>query len=398
MNRKVLHLDLDAFFCAVEVRKDQSLAGLPFAVGGKPEYRGVVASCSYAARQYGIRSAMPMARAVKLCPKLRIIPPQISTYQDVSIQVMEMAHNLTPIVEQLSIDEAFLDVSDLPREGVDIAIELQTNIRNKFNLPCSFGIATNKLIAKIANDVGKAAVSSPHPPSAITKVPPGEESSFLEPLPLQMLWGIGPKTANQLEILGITKIGELASRSELELVKLFGKLGRDLSKRSKGIDNRPVVTSRETKSISQETTFAKDIHDHNELINLLYRMCEGVGIRLRKAGLSGSTVKIKLRWSDFTTITRQVTLAQPTNLDQEIYQSALKLFESSWSGKKPVRLLGIGISNLGSNSRQLHFWNGDSEKEQRLQEAIDVLRSRYGKNVLHRGRSLDKQNGRYTYK
>jgi DNA polymerase-4 len=205
-----------------------------------------------------------------------------------------------------------------------------------------------------------------------------------------MLWGIGPRTAARLEILGITTIGELASRPEAELVNIFGKLGKDLAQRSKGIDNRPVVTSHEAKSISQETTFPKDIQDQKELFKILRRLSEGVGLRLRKVGLGGSTVKIKIRWSDFTTVTRQVTLNRPTNLDQEIYQAALNLFSSFRGDKRPVRLLGVGISNLGSMARQLHFWVGDSEKEQRLQNAIDVLRSQYGKNVLHRGRITDK--------
>ncbi|MGD9094088.1 MAG: DNA polymerase IV [Anaerolineales bacterium] len=390
MSRKILHLDLDAFFCAVEEHRDPSLEGTPFAVGGKPEQRGVVASCSYAARQYGIRSAMSMAKALNLYPQLRIVRSHMSIYQDVANQVMETAHKLTPLVERISIDEAFLDVSSLPNSGIDVAIKLQKNIRTEFNLPCSFGVATNKLLAKIANDVGKADAQDPNPPNAITNVPPGEEASFLKPLPVQMLWGIGPRTAARLEILGITTIGELASRPEAELVNIFGKLGKDLAQRSKGIDNRPVVTSHEAKSISQETTFPKDIQDQKELFKILRRLSEGVGLRLRKVGLGGSTVKIKIRWSDFTTVTRQVTLNRPTNLDQEIYQAALNLFSSFRGDKRPVRLLGVGISNLGSMARQLHFWGGDSEKEQRLQNAIDVLRSQYGKNVLHRGRITDK--------
>lgn len=385
MNKKIIHFDLDAFFCAVEELRDPTLSGKPFAVGGEPQHRGVVASCSYAARTYGVHSAMSMAQALKLCPQLRVIHSRHISYQDVSNKVMEKARDLTPLVEQLSIDEAFLDVSDLPQSGYDIAKKLQNTIHERFGLPCSFGIATNKLISKIANDVGKDTFNGPEPPNAITYIPPGEESSFLSPLPVQKLWGVGPRTAERLETLGITKIGELAYRSEQELTSIFGKLGHDLAQRSKGIDQRPVVTTHQVKSISQEVTFAQDIYDMDQLRKNIYKMSEKVGIRLRKAKLNGSTIKIKIRWSDFTTINRQITLDHPTDLDQEIYQAASTLFFSSWRKGEPVRLLGVGISNLGSMARQLQFWNGNIDKEKRLQEAIDLLRGHYGKNVLYRG-------------
>ncbi|HKZ68683.1 MAG TPA: DNA polymerase IV, partial [Anaerolineales bacterium] len=210
MPRKILHLDLDAFFCAVEEQRDPSLRGKPFAVGGKPEERGVVASCSYAARQVGVRSAMPMSRALKLCPGLLIVSARHRAYGQTSDKVMAVLHDLTPLVEQISIDEAFLDVSDLPQSAEAIARELQRTIRDQLNLPASLGVATNKLVAKIATDVGKAAARTGDYPSAVMVVPPGEEAAFLAPLPAIALWGVGPKTADQLARLGLKTIGDIA--------------------------------------------------------------------------------------------------------------------------------------------------------------------------------------------
>ena len=208
MARKILHLDLDAFFCAVEEQRDPSLRGQPFAVGGRPESRGVVASCSYAARQFGIHSAMPMARAVRQCPPLIIVPSRYGAYEAASRQVMARLHQLTPLVEQLSIDEAFLDVSDLPERAELIARRLQATINRELDLPCSLGVAANKLVAKIANNVGKAAIKSDRPPNTIKVVPPGQEAAFLAPLPATELWGVGPKTAEQLAQMAGVKLGK----------------------------------------------------------------------------------------------------------------------------------------------------------------------------------------------
>jgi len=238
MIRKILHLDLDAFFCAVEELHDPSLQGIPFAVGGSPEKRGVVASCSYAARKFGVRSAMPMSRAINLCPDLVIVSSRHGEYASVSRQVMVQINDITPLVEQISIDEAFLDVSDLSDPGEDIARTIQLNIRREVKLPCSIGVATNKLIAKTANDFGKAAYKGAGPPNAITVIPAGKESEFLAPLPVDALWGIGPKSAKRLEAAGIKTIGDLAGKSEAELNTYFGKLAHDIIERARGIDNR----------------------------------------------------------------------------------------------------------------------------------------------------------------
>jgi DNA polymerase-4 len=271
MPRKILHLDLDAFFCAVEEQRDPTLRGQAFAVGGQPETRGVVAACSYAARRFGIHSAMPMTRAIKLCPHLIIVPSHYAAYQAASQQVMARLHQLTPLVEQLSIDEAFLDVSDLPDPAEEVARRLQTTINTDLGLPCSLGVATNKLVAKMANNVGKAAAPPGQTPNALQVVPPGQEAAFLAPLPVEALWGVGPKTAERLHSLGLRTIGQMAHWPESDLVRRFGQHGADLARHARGLDERPVETEHEAKSISQETTFARDVSDGAILRETLHR-------------------------------------------------------------------------------------------------------------------------------
>lgn len=387
MPRTILHLDLDAFFCSVEELRNPALVGRPFAVGGRPEARGVVSSCSYAARQYGVRSAMPMARALRLCRDLIIVPPDFEAYQRASEQVMAHLHQLTPLVEQLSIDEAFLDVSGLPETGEVIARRLQASINRTPGLPCSLGVAGNKLVAKISNDVGKALARSDRPPNAIQVVPPGQEAAFLAPLPVQALWGVGPKIAQRLAELGIHTIGELASWPEADLIRLLGHHARDMQLRARGIDDSPVEPEHEAKSLSQETTFARDTADEQLLHRTLRQLAERVGRRLRRQQLCGSTVKIKLRWADFTTLTRQVTLEHPTNLDNEIYAAATQLFSQAWPPGKQVRLIGVGVSGLTAPAHQLSLWGTQAaERERRLQQALDKIRDRFGEQAIWRAR------------
>jgi DNA polymerase IV len=385
MGRKILHLDLDAFFCAVEEQADPTLSGKPFAVGGRPEERGVVASCSYTARLFGVRSAMPMAAALRICPDLIVIHSKHGSYSEISKQVMARIRELTPLVEQVSIDEAFFDVSDLPEPPEEIARRIQKKINTELNLPCSLGAAINKLVAKIANDLGKAAAISGEAPNAITVVPPGKEAEFLAPLPVEALYGVGPKTAERLAGLGIRKIGELADFPASELKSIFGKHGAEISMRAQGIDERPIETSHVVRSISQETTFARDVMNEVDLRKTLLALSERVGKQLRESHLSCQTIRLKLRWPDFTTLTRQTTLSQSTDQDEIIFQSALALFYKEWRPGKAVRLLGVGASGLCQPVRQLSFWEGDSLKNHRLQEAIDVLRNRFGDQILQRG-------------
>jgi DNA polymerase IV len=388
MARKILHLDLDAFFCAVEEQRDPTLRDRPFAVGGRPDQRGVVASCSYAARRFGVHSALPMSRAIRLCPQLEIVPPRFRAYLDMSHQVMDILESLTPLVEQISIDEAFLDVSDLPEPGEVLARRLQAEIRDRLGLPCSLGVATNKLVAKTATDVGKAAHKSEGTPNAVLVVSAGEEAEFMAPLPVRVLWGVGPKTEARLVELGMRTIGDIARRSEETLARHFGSFGYDLARHARGIDDRPVVTTHEVKSISQETTFARDVSDQDSLQRTLRVQSEQVGRRLRRHGLGGTTVKLKLRLPDFTTLSRQTTLRQPTDRDDEIYQAASALFEKNWHWGQPIRLLGVGVSGLGPMVRQLSLWDDNEEARAKLQTTLDALRDRFGEPIIRRGSDL----------
>ena len=386
MARTILHLDLDAFYCAVEENQNPELRGVAFAVGGKPNERGVVSSCSYAARKYGVRSAMPMSRALRLCPKLVIVPGRHRLYSEASRQVMARLKALTPLVEQISIDEAFLDISDLTEPPERIARGLQAAIRDELGLPSSIGIAPNKLVAKIATEVGKKAAKGDQPPFALTIVPTGKEADFLAPLPAEMLWGVGPKTSARLNDLGIHTIGDIASWPESELIRLFGENGRDMAKHAKGRDDRPVVTEREIKSISQEVTFSRDVRDDKSLEKTLSDLSAQVGRRLRKNKLAGTTVKLKIRWPDFTTLTRQVTLSSTTDQDGEIAKTALGLLRKIRKSGQAVRLIGVGVSGLGEPMRQLELWEFNSDKERKLQEVVDELKEKYGEDAIKRGK------------
>ncbi len=392
LHRKILHLDLDAFFCAVEELRNPSLQGKPFAVGGSPERRGVVASCSYPARAYGVHSAMPMAQAVRLCPDLIIVRHSRGVYSDASRQVMARVRELTPLVEQLSIDEAFLDVSDLPDSMEAIARRLQARIREDLHLPCSLGGATNKLVAKIANDVGKSRAGKRDYPNAITIVPPGQEAAFLAPLPVRALWGVGPKTEERLHALGIFTIGQLAAYPEKELGRLFGQHGWDLARRARGIDHRAVAVQRgQAKSISKETTFARDVADGRALRSTLRRLAASVARSMRRKGYQGRTVKLKLRLSDFTTLTHQTTLARPTDDEQVIAKAVLTLFENLWEPGQLVRLVGVGVTNLQKGLVQLRLWEDQDDRVRNLHTAMDALREKYGHDVVHRG--VDEEEG-----
>ena len=388
--RKILHLDLDAFFCAVEEQLNPELRGKAIAVGGKPNERGVVSSASYPARKFGVRSAMPTAQAIRLCPHLIVVGQHRSAYSDRSKAVMVILRDTAPYVEPLSIDEAFLDVTILPGGIEVIARKLQKRIIDELELPCSLGGATNKLVAKTANTVGKARQSKDNPPNAITIVPPGGEASFLAPLPIRRLWGVGPKTADTLHKLGLTTVGDVALWSEEALTARLGKLGSDMWRRAQGIDFRPVLTEHEAKSISKEVTFAKDVSDEAELKLTLRRLSDGVGRQARKSGLTGSTIKIKLRWTDFTTLNRQLTLDHPTDSDAEIFDSALTLFNQVWIKDKPVRLIGVGLSGFGETKRQMGLWDDrDGERhEAELQSALDGLRDRFGEKMIKRASDL----------
>jgi DNA polymerase IV len=308
------HLDMDAFYASVEVRERPELAGLPVVVGGSPEGRGVVAAASYAARRFGVRSAMPMAAALKRCPELVILPSRMSLYAAESRRIHAILERYTPLIEPLSLDEAFLDLRGSVRlfgPVPEVARRIKEEIRAELGLAASVGIAPVKFVAKIASDLRK--------PDGFLVVEPGEVQAFLEPLPVARLWGVGKVGEQAMHRLGLHTIGDVARRDAAFMSQHFGRQGLHLLELARGIDPREVVPDRETKSVSNETTFPADIADRDALRAVLLQLVEQVGWRLRNQGLAGRTVQLKARYADFTTVTRAHTLAAPTDTTAVIW-------------------------------------------------------------------------------
>lgn len=349
--RAIVHLDLDAFFAAVEALEDPALAGKPVIVGGRPEDRGVVASASYEARAYGVHSAMPTYRALTLCPGAILVPPRHGVYRRYSRQVMDILYAASPLVEKMSIDEAYLDLSGQVADwqaAVDCARSLQEQVRRETRLSASLGVATNKLVAKVASDRDK--------PGGLTVVRPGEEAAFLAPLPVRALWGIGPVTAQKLSSMSVETVGHLARLDEAILVAQFGQHGAEMARMARGLDDRPVITEHEVKSISQERTFRRDLVDPELLARHLWQQCQEVARRLEGAEMCAGTVAIKLRYADFETITRQMALDVPTTDEKLLYRAALALLRRAWQTDRPVRLLGVAARRLSPPAGQLSLW------------------------------------------
>ncbi len=382
-------MDLDAFFCACEELNDPSLRGTTFAVGGSADRRGVIASCSYAARAVGVHSAMPTSQALRLCPTLKLIPGRHADYSAISNKVMKILTDTSPFMEQVSIDEAFLDISCLREGSYETALAIQNEVRDSLGLPCSLGAASNKLVAKMANTIGKKSIRTLTYPQSIKYIPDGQEAAFLAPLAVGKLWGIGEATEKRLRGLGVATIGQLAQYPVEPLVKQFGKMGYELHEHANGRDDTPVRTEREDpKSVSQEYTFERDESDEQELLLRLLRQSEQVGARLRKHGLKGNTVHLKLRWADFRTVTRQAHLTEPMSRESVIYEQAKSLFLTAWlPDRLPIRLIGLGVSGFDSDTGQLSFFTDpNAEKEDRLLKAVDTIRGRYGKDIIKRGK------------
>jgi DNA polymerase-4 len=381
--RSIIHVDLDAFYASVEELLDPSLAGLPVLVGGSPEGRGVVSSASYAARAYGVRSAMPMSQALRLCPQAVVRPGHHGEYASYSKRVMAILSEYTPSLEQISIDEAFLDVTGCEQlfGPVDqLAHKIQRRIVDEVGLPSSLGVASNKLVAKVASALAK--------PSGVIVVPAGQEAAFFAPLSIDRLWGIGEVTAQRLHTIGVKSIGQLASLSERQLKQLFGAAAEEMRRRALGMDERPVGPSGRRKSISQERTFPRDIGDIRVLRRVLLKMSEDVATQLRKKGKSARTVVLKMRYPDFRTITRRVTLPQPTDLAQVIHAQAVQLLEREWQEGVKVRLIGVGVTGL-VGARQLGLFDGSAERLEKLSQAVDQIRSKHGKRAIRRASLLE---------
>lgn len=345
--RAVLHVDMDAFYVNVHLLTHPEDAGRPLAVGGRPDSRGVISSASYEARKLGVRSAMASAHAQRLVPQLKIVPADWPRIRDCSRQVMTILADFGPI-EPMSVDEAYVDLSDWPDPPMT-ARAVQERVIKETGLPCSVGLATNKLVAKVASDFGK--------PRGYTIVAPGGEAGFLAPQSVRVIWGIGPRTAERLAAVGITTCGELAAAAPEELRLRFGGESESLIRRALGIDQRPITAERGiSKSISQEWTFSRDVADAHTLHEQLRRQTTDVARSLRKEHLLARTVRIKLRWPDFTTFTRQRSLEAATDDEETIFRVALALLDENRPPEQAVRLLGVGVSGLEPDeARQLSF-------------------------------------------
>ena len=339
----ILHADFDAFYASIEQLDNPSLRGKPVVVGGSPETRGVVAAASYEVRRFGVRSAMPMRTALQRCPQAIRVPPRFDRYNEVSRRVMDIFREITPLVEPLSLDEAFLDVSGTAadqRQAVAIARDLKSRVRDELSLTISVGVATGKSLAKIASDMDK--------PDGLTVVPPGSEREFLAPLPVERLWGVGPKTAARLRSESIETIGELAYRPESWFAARFGRTGPRMRRLALGEDDRAVEVQRARKSISAETTLARDSDDAEMLHELVDRLSQRVAVSLSRREWIGRTVKLKLRLADFTTFTRQKTLPEPVSSPGEVARVAAQLLDAEVRPGRMFRLVGVGVSGLDS--------------------------------------------------
>jgi len=379
---RILHVDMDAFYAAVEVLHDPSLAGKPLIVGGL-EGRGVVSSASYEARQFGVRSAMPVARALQLCPNAVVVVPHFERYAALSTRVMGIFRDITPLVEPLSIDEAFLDVSGArrlwgtPRE---IAEKLRVRVKAETGLTCSVGVAATKHVAKIASTLSK--------PDGLLVVSAPETAAFLAARPVRALWGVGPKAAEALERRGIRMVADILQAPQGVLERALGPaMGAHVGRLARGEDPRPVETERVEKSVGHEETFLEDVADPAVLRTELRRLADRVAARLRAGGWEAGTISLKLRFADFTTLTRSVTPAEPTNVGQRIGDIAIDLF-SRIELVQPVRLIGVRGEKLRpAAGGALALWD-DDEEWRRVDAALDDARSRFGRGAVTRASTL----------
>jgi DNA polymerase IV len=388
--RAILHIDMDAFYASVEEQDRPELKGKPLIVGGT-QGRGVVAAASYAVRRYGVRSAMPMTEALRLCPHAICVPPRMARYQEISERVFDIFHEFTPLVEGLSLDEAFLDVTASERllgtpEAIGAAI--RKRIVDDTHLTASVGVAPNKLVAKIASDLNK--------PNGMCVVNAANLQAILDPLPIQRLFGIGSKSLPQVQAAGIFTFGDARLADAHTLERAFGKHGPTMRDRASGIDDRPVVADREEKSISSEDTFMADIADHAKLQVELLRLADRTCSRLRVQELTASTVNVKIRRADFTTYTRQKSLGTPTQETAVIAQAARALL-TEWLKEQPraaIRLLGVGVSNFETPAQADLFAASPAGAPAPLDKLVDGIRDRFGKDLLTRASLLSKAPGR----
>jgi DNA polymerase IV len=383
--KTILHVDLDAFFAAVEQRDRPELRGKPVVVGGGgPNDRGVVSTASYEARVFGIRSAMPLQTAGALCPGAIFVPVDGKKYVRVSRQVMDILRRFTPLIEPLSIDEAFLDLTGtegLFGTGEEAGRKIKRAIHDELQLTASVGVASNRLVAKIASDLRK--------PDGLVVVPPGTETTFLAPLEIERLWGVGASTRRALADYNVRTIGDFASLPEDVLVRRFGRHGASISHRARGVGDTEVGNDVGAKSISHEHTFDVDTDDWSVVKRTLLALSEGVGSRLRSSHVLASTVAVKIRDTDFVTITRQKTLTEPTDSTDVIWHAATELTRREVKHMR-VRLLGVAATGL-REQQQIPLFAEEDERHRRAVEATDALRSRYGPRSIRRASLLEGQ-------
>jgi len=382
--RRILHVDMDAFYDSVEQRDNPMLQGKPVLVGASAEQRGVVAACSYEARQLGVHSAMAMSQAIRLCPQAIALPVRMARYVEVSKEIHQIFYNHTPQVESLSIDEAFLDVTgciELLGSAETIGKRVKQEIKAQTGLTASVGLAPNKFLAKLASDLEK--------PDGFVIITEQNKQQILDPLPVSKIWGIGKVTNQALKKVGIDTIGQLRMANTDTLARVFKNQVDDLLQLARGIDNREIQTVHETKSISTEETFSKDIQDKECLLGILQAQVEQVSQRLRAEKLQARTLTLKLRYGDFKTISRSSTLARATHTTQHLWEEAKEVF-CRWykSSAHPLRLLGFGTSNLvlEESEPKFLFMDPQEEKQKKLDSVVDEIRSKFGDNALQRGK------------
>ena len=375
--RWIMHVDMDAFFASVEVLDKPALRGLPVIVGGE-SLRGVVSTCSYEARRYGVHSAMPIVQARRLCPQGVYLPVRMARYKELSEQIMAIFHELSPVVEQLSIDEAFLDVSGMellygsPQQVGELA---KQRIKGELGLTASVGLAPNKFLAKLASDLQK--------PDGFTVITHEQARSFIAPLPVAKIFGVGRAAQEALLLLGIERIGQLAQVDVRVLQRVFGKNAERVRLLAQGIDNRPVVAESDPKSIGREITYEEDLYGFEACRQQLLVLSELVGYRLRRKGCYGRTLTLKVKYADFKTQTRSLTSEADIVSDEEIYRLSVLLLHKL-SLTKGVRLLGVTVSSLASGTSMALGFEEDTKKERRSQ-LTDALKARFGEKIIHRG-------------
>ena len=382
--RRIMHVDLDAFFVSVEQVDHPELRGKPVVVGGKPDRRGVVAAASYEARAFGVHSAMPLRTAARLCPQCIFVEGNFSKYAETSHKFMVILADFTPFLEPMGLDEAYMDVTGFESlHGTirDMAVAIKKRVRDELGINVSVGIASSKVVAKIASDASK--------PNGLIDVPPGGEAAFMAPLPIRQMPGIGEKTEPVLKRMGIDTIGKLARSPAEGLKKLLGSYGEHLHRMALGLDDSPVLPPAEAKSISRETTFSEDLRDRTTLEATLRYLAERVGRRLRQSGKLAKCVTIKLRTSDFTTITRNRTLPQASDADEVIFKTGLLLVRQALEKeKRAVRLIGIGVTGFTESGQQLRLLDDSTLRLAKLDKAVDRIREKYGFGAIQTGRTM----------